>query len=275
MSRYIWISLLMLTLACRKNSDPVDEEQLNVSYGNEQQQQMDIYLPANRSTQNTKALILIHGGGWATGDKTDFNEAVSLIRQRLPDYAVFNLNYRLATAGSNRFPAQENDIRAAIQFISDQRTRFNISDRFVLLGASAGGHLALLQAYKYNSPVKLRAVISFFGPTDLVALYNDNAAAAFLLNLAIRAAPAQAASLYIQSSPLTFVNADCAPTLLLQGGQDELVPPNQASMLQAALQANGVFHEYVYYPTEGHGWTGANLADSYEKIAAFLQARVP
>lgn len=275
MSKYFWISLIILTGACRKNPDTVNGQQLNVAYGNELQQKMDIYLPADRTLQHTKVLIMIHGGGWASGDKSDFNEAIPVIRQRLPDYAVFNLNYRLATTDNNRFPAQEDDIRAAIQFIYDQRIRFRISDRFVLLGASAGGHLALLQSYKYNNPVKPRAVISFFGPADLISLYNDNATAAFLLNFALGATPAQATTLYTLSSPVTFVHAGCPPTLLLQGGQDELVPPSQANILLAALEANGVTSKYVYYPSEGHGWTGSNLVDSYEKITAFLEAQVP
>ncbi len=253
MTKYFWISLILLIWACRKDASQMDEQQLNVAYGSGQQQKMDIYLPANRTTQNTKVLIMIHGGGWATGDKSDLNEAIPIIRQRLPDYAIFNLNYRLTTVSSNHFPTQENDIHAAIQFIYDQRTRFSISDRFVLLGASAGGHLALLQSYKYSVPVKPRAVISFFGPTNLVTLYSDNAAAALLLNFAVGATPTQAAALYTQSSPVSFVQADCPPTLLLHGGQDELVPSSQASTLQAALEAKGVTCKYVYYSTEGHG----------------------
>ena len=50
-----------------------------------------------------------------------------------------------------------------------------ISDKFVLLGASAGGHLSLLHAYKYTTPVKIKAVVDFFGPTDLVDMYNNPA----------------------------------------------------------------------------------------------------
>src|SRR6476620_2162236 len=70
---------------------------LNVSYGADPLQSMDVYLPANRTTAGTKALIMIHGGGWSTGDKADFNQYVDTMKKRLPEYAVFNINYRLAT----------------------------------------------------------------------------------------------------------------------------------------------------------------------------------
>lgn len=69
---------------------------LNVSYGNNVQQKFDLYLPANR-TQNTKTLILVHGGGWTDGDKADMNYAVDIVKQYLPEYAIANINYRLAT----------------------------------------------------------------------------------------------------------------------------------------------------------------------------------
>lgn len=275
MIRYFWIGLIMLTIGCQKESAPITKQQMNVAYGNDEQQKMDIYLPSGSIAEHARVLVLIHGGGWAGGDKSDFSDAIPVIQQRLPNYAIINLNYRLVTASGNRFPTQENDIQAAIQFIFNNRTKWSLSDQFVLLGASAGAHLALLQSYKYNSPVKPGAVISFFGPTDLTALYNNNVTAALLLNFALGANPSQQPALYQQSSPVTFVNTSCPPTLLLQGGQDELVPPSQATSLQAALNTAGVPNQYVLYPTEGHGWSGANLLDSYERIAAFLQTYMP
>ncbi|HEY6502355.1 MAG TPA: alpha/beta hydrolase, partial [Chitinophagaceae bacterium] len=115
---------------------------LNVSYGSDAAQNMDVYLPAGRSKTATKVMILVHGGAWATGDKSDFAEYVDTLKKRLPDYAFFNINYRLASIAGNFFPTQENDVKSAISFILGKSDEYNISQRFVLLGASAGGHLA-------------------------------------------------------------------------------------------------------------------------------------
>src|SRR6476469_4528114 len=76
---------------------PVPEKTLlNVAYGTDTAQRMDVYLPANRATDRTKVLVLIHGGGWMGGDKSEFAAAIPVLKQKLPQYAIVNLNYRLA-----------------------------------------------------------------------------------------------------------------------------------------------------------------------------------
>ena len=146
---------------------------LNVAYGPDPKQVMDIYLPAGREKASTKVMLLIHGGSWSGGDKQSFQAYVDSLQQYLPDFAFVNMNYRLATYTANRFPAQENDVKAALTFVMDKAGEYNISHNVVLLGASAGAHLALLQAYKYTDPVKVQAVISFFGPADMEDIYNN------------------------------------------------------------------------------------------------------
>ncbi len=269
-----FVLICLLAGACTKNDTSTSRTELNVGYGADARQKMDIYLPANRSASDTKVIILIHGGGWSAGDKSDFTAVVPVLQQRLPGYAVFNLNYRLASPGVNLFPTQEMDVKAAVEFIYSQRSRYGISDKFVLLGASAGGHLALLQSYKYDSPVRPKAVVSFFGPTDMTALYNSSPTASAIAQLVAGATPSSNPVVYQQSSPVTFVSAQSPPTLLLHGGRDQLVPPAQATTLQGLLNSAGVPNQYVLYPDEDHGWGGANLTDSYNKIVQFLTTHV-
>jgi len=76
--------------------------------------------------------------------------------------------------------------------------------------------------------------------------------------------------LYASSSPSEHITANSPPTIALQGGADPLVPPSQTSQLIAALDAAGVANQLVYYPGEGHGWTGANMVDSFRKIVTFI-----
>ena len=102
------LSVYLMNTSCQKDIAvgpvPVSATtQMNVSYGTEALHKMDVYLPAGRSTSTTKVLILIHGGAWNQGDKSEFTSYVDTLKKRLPDYAIFNINYRLATGTSNFF----------------------------------------------------------------------------------------------------------------------------------------------------------------------------
>lgn len=272
------VFLVILISSCKKEDDtPQDESvtMMNVSYGTNAQQKMDVYLPANRNSSSTKIMIMIHGGAWNSGDKSDFNAYVDSLKKREPSYAIFNVNYRLANR-PDLFPAQEQDIKAAVEFIYDKRTEYRISDKFVLIGASAGAHLALLQGYKHTFPVQVKAIIDFFGPTDLTEMYTNPTSplVPILLSNIIGGSPTAQPMMYQQSSPLNYVTNQSPPTLLLHGGIDIVVSPSQSVLLNNKLTVAGVTHQYLFYPTEGHGWVGANLVDSFNKIQAFLAANV-
>lgn len=264
---------------------PITEKtMLNVSYGTDPLQKMDIYLPANRSTTSTKVIVLIHGGAWVIGDKSDFTSAnIDTLKKRLPDYAIFNLNYRLAVMpATNTFPTQEMDIKAAIEFIFGNRSSYLVSDKFVLMGGSAGGHLALLQAYKYQTPVKIKAVIDYCGPTDMIAMYNDYAvnpsAQLGIVALMNGATPTSDPSFYQQSSPITFATAiNACPTIIFQGTADPIVNATTQSLaLKNVLTSVSVVNEYYTYAGVGHAdtWDTATFTDSYNKIQVFLSTNV-
>jgi acetyl esterase/lipase len=279
---------LMLT-SCSKSDDPgtggggtiAEKSMTNVSYGTDPMQKMDIFLPANRTTATTKVMILIHGGGWVSGDKSDFAVFMDTLKKRIPDYAIFNINYRLAVLpATNSFPTQELDVKAAVEFIFGNRTEYLVSDRFVLMGASAGGHLSLLQAYKYQAPVKIKAVVDFFGPTDMAGMYTDYAgnppAQLGIVALMGGATPAGNPTLYSQSSPKSYATASLAcPTIILQGATDPLVNAiTQSQALRDKLSTAAVVNQYVLYPG-GHGdWDAATYTDAFNKIQIFLAANV-
>lgn len=275
---FLLLFCVALISSCSKHDltspQSVAKNYTNVAYGTDPQQDMDIYLPAGRSV-STPLLVLIHGGAWVSGDKSDFAPYIDSIKKYLPQYAIANINYRLATITGNYFPMQENDIDSAAQFLSRNIATYDISHRFVYLGVSAGGQLALLQAYKYNVP-QASAVVSFFGPSDMADLYVNSPDTALIkyLPILMEGTPAQNLEMYFRSSPINYVSAHSCPTLLLQGGEDPLVPPAEAFHLQDTLQTLGVINQLVYYPQDGHGWTGPDLQDSFEKIQAFLEKNV-
>ncbi|HET9431034.1 MAG TPA: alpha/beta hydrolase [Chitinophagaceae bacterium] len=281
--RNYWLLLCVFFVACQKNDlqDPggsVSMTILNVSYGNDAAQKMDVYLPANRDVNNTRVVIMLHGGAWISGDKTDFNPYADSMKRRLPDFAIFNINYRLSSNGNNTFPAQEMDVKAAFDFIYSKKNEYAISDKIVLIGASAGAHLALLQGYKYSSPVKVKAIVDFFGPTDINDLYYNPPSSLItpsLIASIVGGTPLSHPDLYHDSSPINFAGAQSPPTLIFQGGLDPLVSVSQSTSLRDILQSSGIPHQYVFYPDEGHGWEGATLSDSFDKIQAFLAIHVP
>ncbi len=285
---FLFSSLILAS--CSKDVSDVDPQDnsvaknlANVAYGADVSQVMDIYLPAGRSTNTTKVMLLIHGGGWTGGDKNDplFFPFVDSIKRRLPEYAVFNINYRLSANPLNLFPTQEMDIKAATEFIVSKRSEYGISDKFVIVGASAGAHLAMLQAYKYNSVVKPKAVVSFFGPSDLLDMYNNpvggNTLISFTVGVTIGKTPAQDPVIYSSSSPVNFISSTTAmPTILLHGGLDPLVNPQQSIAVKDKLAQAGIANQYVFYPNAGHGdWDGPTYTDAFNKIEAFLSLHVP
>jgi acetyl esterase/lipase len=244
---------------------------LDVSYGTSSQQKMDVYLPANRD-EKTRLVIIIHGGGWSAGDKKDFNNFITEFQKRLPGYALANLNYRLVTATGNYFPTQENDIKSSIEFLKSKTKDYAISQDFIYVGISAGAHLALLQGYKHSDILQPKGIVSFFGPVDLERLYTNSDATIpdqlkYIMNATLDVDP----NIFYESSPINYVTAKSAPTLMLHGDKDELVPIEQAYMLQNKLEENGVFNRLIVYPGQGHGWEGKDLTDSFFQVEAFIK----
>jgi acetyl esterase/lipase len=274
--------LVIIFTSCKKNGVSALASQskndslaavnfLDVSYGNSSQQTMDVYLPANRN-EKTRLVIIIHGGGWTSGDKKDFNNFIAEFQKRLPGYALANLNYRLVTATGNYFPTQENDINSAVQLLKNKTNDYAISQDFIYVGISAGAHLALLQGYKHNDILQPKGIVSFFGPVDLERLYKNSDASIpdqlkYIMNATLNVDP----NLFYESSPINFVTPKSAPTLMLHGDKDVLVPIEQAYMLQHKLEENGVFNRLIVYPGQGHGWEGKDLTDSFFQVEAFIK----
>lgn len=286
-------SLAMLFVSCVKDDKPgpPDEPEVtkpteaqtikDLSYGAEK---MDVYLPAGRTTESTNVLILLHGGAWFEGDKNGdddphFKIALEGFKKQYPDWAIFNLNYPLVTiSGKNKFPAQENAFKSAIQYIFDRRNEFGISDKWVYAGLSAGAHLALLQGYKYSSPIKPKAIIDFYGPTDITALYNwSDSYTQMGMRILLDGTPTNNSSLYSSSSPINFITAQSPPTLILQGGNDDTVPEAQSLALRDELKAAGVKYEYAdYLKEQTHGWSDPAIwTQCFTSIQNFLTANVP
>lgn len=257
------------------------ETKPDVNYGttNDPLQKMDIYLPAKRTTAATKVIFLIHGGAWMEGDKNDkdFAPVVDSIKKRLPDWAIININYRLAAVDTNslipfvtnKFPTQEDDIKKAIEFVYSKRSDYAISDKWVYAGASAGGHLAMLHGYRDTLKIKPKAIVNYFGPSDLKRLINEETDTWLKLGM-----PFLFNGRETTSSPITYITTKSSPTITFQGTVDDIVPKSQQEALHAKLKANNVPEQLNLYAGESHGFSVTTMTKTYDAVVAFLNTHV-
>ena len=235
--------------------DSLERNYQNIIYSQIENQvlRLDFYQPAN-SLKPVPCIIVIHGGSWRSGDSQQLAPLNSYLAGR--GYAVAAINYRLAPRW--RFPAANDDVMAAFNFLKTHADSLHLDpQRFVLLGRSAGGHLALLAAYTLRDPA-IRGVISFYGPTDLhwsyahpgnpLVIDTHNILHAFL-----GGSPQEVAATYDAASPLRFVNSSTPPTLLIHGGRDELVSIRHSERLAESLKQNHVPHFLLHLPWATHG----------------------
>ena len=215
---------------------------------------LDILTPPGAYRPSAPGVLMIHGGGWSGGARTEFGGLGRYLASR--GYVVISMDYRLAPAW--RFPAARDDVAVAVQTIEARAAEFGLdAQRLVLLGRSAGGQLALLHAYAAHDPA-IRGVVSFYGPTDLVYGYEhpadpkiyDSTAA---LTRYIGGPLADQMPAYRAASPIEFARAQSPPTLLVHGVPDELVEVEQSRRLNRRLAELGVKHLLVELPWASHG----------------------
>lgn len=265
-----------LFFSCTKENDtteiiPIEAKTLlNSSYGSNSQQKFDLYLPANRSESKTKTLILVHGGGWTEGDKSNMDYAVDIIKLNLPDYAIANINYRLATATIPAFPMQIDDIQAVVTKLKNEN--YGISDDFGFIGVSAGAHLSMLYSYGYNPSIKM--VCSIVGPTNFTDTnYTSNLFMVNLFQTATGVSYASNPTFYQQISPIFKVTAASQPTILLYGNTDPLIPMTQCTAMVNKLNEFGVYNEFKIF-NGGHGdWITADQVDAYTRLVNFIKIK--
>lgn len=266
--------LFVIAISCSKDSVAQERTSLeaknwtNLEYGSLPDQKYDIYLPKNR-TEETKVLILIHGGGWNAGDKSEMNDFRDFIREEISELAVFNMNYRLADAKNAPYPMQINDMEKVINELRNREEEFRISSDIGFLGISAGAHLALLWSYAHDTKKQVKMVCSIVGPSNLLDEAYLHSTDQILKNLLDQFGSDP--EVLKAASPLYQVTPTSPPTLLFYGAKDPLIPTSQGIDLRDRLREFNVKHEFTLYPNQGHGWIGMDLLDTSVKLKAFIQ----
>ncbi len=220
---------------------------------------LDLYVPKGL-TKPVPGLIFIHGGGWSGGDKKDYRYYT--VRYAKRGYVVASISYRLVKEAT--FPACVQDAKCAVRWMRANAKTYHIDPkRIAAIGGSAGGHLSMMLGYSAGVPElegdgghaktssAVQAVVNLYGPVDLtVAVARKHPTVlAFFGGKTYDEAQKQ----YELASPITHLDKDDPPTLILHGTIDELVPIEQADTLAKKLKELGV--PCVYDRLEGYPHT--------------------
>ena len=216
---------------------------------------LDFYRPAGPAVVGgVPCVILVHGGGWDSGDRTQLAAFNHWLAER--GVAVAALSYRLAPA--HRWPAQRDDVRAGVAWVRANAARLGVdAERLTLLGRSAGAQIATAVAYGEALP-GVRAVVALYGCFDLEFVWSirsekDALNSDKLLRQFLGGAPDGArAELFRSGSAEKLVHAGAPPTLIIHGVLDELVWCRHSERLAAALAKAGVPHVFLRLPWATH-----------------------
>lgn len=220
-------------------------------------ERLDLYEPATGDAPHP-LVVIIHGGGWVTGDKRGDLPMAAIPGFLDRGYAVASINYRLTSEAI--FPAQLLDAKAAIRFLRANAGDFDLDpDRIAVVGESAGAHLALLlgttaDVARFDDPAfgnggvssAVQAVVDFYGPADLATAdthrtLNPSCPSEPDPNIAslLGAPPAAAGDLAAAASPVSYLHPfqTLPPFFIAHGDADCIVPYQQSVELHEAIEA--------------------------------------
>jgi acetyl esterase/lipase len=238
------------------NTSSIETKYLDIAYADASvSQKLDIYLPNNGSGP-FPVIVAIHGGAFLMGDKAD-GQLTPMLAGLDRGYAVVSMNYRLSSEA--KFPAQVNDVKAAIRWIRANASKYNLDpNKIVAWGGSAGGYLAAMLGTSggvaeledmsqgnADQSSAVQAVVDWFGPISFLDMDSQFTASGIgpanhsaadspesqLLGKALTEVP----ELVKQADPTTYITADDPPFLIEHGTADANVPTEQSVNFAAAL----------------------------------------
>jgi len=249
---------------------------------------LDLYIP-RQAKGKVPLVIWVHGGAWMLNNKySDMSYMQGTIRALLDNgYALASIDYRHST--TKVFPAQIQDCNQAVEYLYQHAAQYMLDrDRFVLMGFSAGGHLASLLGLSHNSPPEtfyatsrkpaftIRAVLDYYGPSDILLFFSDLTPAAIDNPAAklLGASPLVRPDLCRAASPATYVDKADPPFFIVHGEKDPDVPTAQSYLLKAYLDLARVPNELTIVKDAPHYGVMFDDEAIRKKLLAFLATHV-
>ena len=259
----------------------------NISYNNDTHQKhlLDLYIPKN-AIGKIPLVVLIHGGAWLSNDKyADMGYMTKTMAEIVNSgMAIASIDYRFSTEAI--FPANLQDCNRAISFLYDNAAKYGFdTKRFAVMGFSAGGHLANMVGLTKNNNVpnffmkgsstafSIKAVVDFYGPAELI-LFPGAEDVKSPESILLGAAPLARPDLAKIASPITYVDKNDPPFLIIQGEKDQSVDPKQSKLLSAWLNAAGVQNELIIVKAAPHYGTMFDVEDVRNKVISFLKQKL-
>jgi alpha-L-fucosidase 2 len=217
--------------------------------------------------------ILVHGGGWAIGDKAGLYSIPTAALTKAK-FTWFSINYRMAP--KYLWPDCFEDMQAAIRWVKAHAAEYKGDPtRIALVGYSAGGQLVCLAATTAGDDTRVQAVVGLSPPTDLeLDLPQRGGLSTSLQHLLNR--PKQVTDdtrkILREMSAIDHVGPGLPPFLLMQGDLDRSVPYQGSLNFQAKLKANGVPCDLITLKGAPHDirkWTQFD-ADFEQKMVDWL-----
>lgn len=248
------------------------------AYGRHPHQRMDVWWhPTGRPRP---AIFLVHGGWWSGGSRLALT-SLSRSYARL-GYTVVNVDYRLSGVAS--WPAQRNDVITAIELVRKHARRFNTdANRYVVLGFSAGGHIAASVGTYGNGRPGLRGVVGISPVVSPLTAYSDGedlfatAQQRRLRDAAVQLAggctPTECPDTWSSMEPAFHASPGDAP-LFTAHSEREFVPPYQSELLKQALGEVGVPMTVKVVPGTGHSSAVYRHPGVSASVQAWIAARL-
>jgi acetyl esterase/lipase len=275
-------SAISMTGLCQDNASAANMKDLPYAKVDGRTLALDLHVPAR--IQSNVLLVYIHGGAWSGGSKDDV-PVKGLVGR---GYAVASVNYRLSTEA--RFPANVHDIKAAIRFLRASQSDLGIkADKIVILGSSAGGHLAALVGVSNgltelegtvgdhrNKGSDVQGIVSFYGASNLETILKQSTPHGLsvrvpALELLLGGVPENVPELARLASPVAHVDKNDPPLLLIHGDQDPQMPVNQSLELQAVYESIHLPVEFINVHGGAHGGPQFYDHTMLDRVEAFLQ----
>lgn len=216
---------------------------------------LDAHVPPGKGP--FPAVILVHGGGWVTGTKTaEFIRPLFPVLDRT-GFTWFTIDYRLAP--QHKYPAPEQDVESAIRFVKEHAREFKVDPKKIaLMGESAGAHLVNVVGARNKKPVDVAAVVSFYGPIDLLKLFGiteaDNRPVPHLKGVfGIETLDQKGFELMRAASPEFYLSKKTPPFLFINGTKDAAVPYEQATLAMELFKKHGLSADLITVQDGIHG----------------------
>ncbi len=232
---------------------------------------LDILQPAHPALRNRPGAILIHGGGWVTGTKAEMLPLCAPLLDN--DFVVANIEYRLAATAPA--PAAITDVLTAASWFADHASDYKVDpNRIIVMGLSAGGHLALMTGMlppsaNFGPATKIAAIIDIYGISDVA----DQIEGPGKRDYAEQWLPPGPNRLDLAKrfSPINYVRKDVPPVLAIHGDADDTVPYQQSVRLVNALKHAGAKAELITLPSGKHGISDEQANQLWPQIFKWLK----